>query len=266
MTDSTSRGPLWSHLRELSRMHCSKSLEKADSGMRHTPGFHHITLAQVREKSLLQWAGTHHQLCRSGLPENYHRRPEQAEVPAAEAGQAGYCLGWTGADLWTWLQQGESESGDPGWVRARPCAPQQAHLNWTWWRGWRPGRLKQLQPAAGGGHGAQPAAAAALTSAAAAGQAAVEAAVVAAAAAAEAARPTAAHLGERPATGSKLDTKAGTGTGSAISTPGTVGPMATTAEDSRGEAVGVTTDTGQATTNSTAGSTAIVAAAAEWLK
>jgi hypothetical protein len=106
-------------------------------------------------------------------------------------------------------------------------------------------------------------AAAALTSTAAAGQAVVEAAVVAAAA--EAAQPTAAHLGERPATGRKLDTKAGTGTGLAISTPGTVAPMATAAEDSRGEAE-LTTDTSQATANSTAGSTAIVAAAAEWLK
>ncbi len=98
---------------------------------------------------------------------------------------------------------------------------------------------------------------------AAAGEAAVEAAAVAAAA--EAAQPTAAHLGERPATGRKLDIKAGTGTGSATNTPGTVAPTATAAEDFRGEAE-VTADTGQATSNSTAGSTAIPAAAAEWLK
>ena len=107
-------------------------------------------------------------------------------------------------------------------------------------------------------------AAAALTSAAAAGEAAVEAAAVAAAVA-EAAQLTAAPPGERPATGRKLDIKAGTGTDSATNTPGTVAPTATAAEDFRGEAE-ATTDSGQATANSTAGSTAVAAAAAEWLK
>ncbi len=103
-------------------------------------------------------------------------------------------------------------------------------------------------------------AAAALTSGAAVGQA------VAEAAAAGAAPPTAAPPGERTATGRKLDTKAGMGTGLAISTPDTVTPTAVTAaEDFRGEAE-ATADTGQATASSTAGSTAIVAAAAEWLK
>jgi hypothetical protein len=52
------------------------------------------------------------------------------------------------------------------------------------------------------------------------------------------------------------------GTGSAIKTPDTVTPMAATAaEDFRGE-VELTANTGQVT----ASSTAIVAAAAEWLK
>jgi hypothetical protein len=99
-------------------------------------------------------------------------------------------------------------------------------------------------------------AAAAPTSAAAVGQA------VAEGTAAGAAQPTAAPPGERTATGRKLDTKAGMGTGSAIKTPGTVTlKAATAAEDFRGEAE-ATADTNQAT----ASSTAIVAAAAEWLK
>jgi hypothetical protein len=98
----------------------------------------------------------------------------------------------------------------------------------------------QLQPAAGRGHGAQPTrmpAAAALTSGAAEGEAAVEAA------AAEAAQLTAAHPGERPATGRKLDIKAGMGTDSATNTPGTVAPTATAAVGFRGEAEAIT-DTG----------------------
>ncbi len=103
-------------------------------------------------------------------------------------------------------------------------------------------------------------AAVALTSAAAVGQA------VAEAAAAGAALPTAAPPGGRTATGRNLDTKAGLGTGSAISTPDTVTPTAATAaEDFRGEAE-ATADTGPATASNTADSTAIVAAAAEWLK
>ena len=103
-------------------------------------------------------------------------------------------------------------------------------------------------------------AAAALTSAAAAGQAVAEAAV------AGAAPPTAAPPGGRTATGRILDTKAGLGTGSEISSPVTVTPTeATAAEDFRGE-VEVTADLGSATVNNTADSTAIAAVAADWVK
>jgi hypothetical protein len=60
--------------------------------------------------------------------------------------------------------------------------------------------------------------------------------------------------------------KAGRKYGSAISTPDTVTPTAATAaEDFRGEAE-ATADTGPATASNTDDSTAIVAAAAEWLK
>jgi hypothetical protein len=59
--------------------------------------------------------------------------------------------------------------------------------------------------------------------------------------------------------------KAGTGTDSAANTPGPAAPTATVAEDFRGEAEAITA-TGWATANSTAGSTATAAAAADWLK
>ena len=100
-------------------------------------------------------------------------------------------------------------------------------------------------------------AAAALTSAAVAGRAVAEAG---------AAPPTAAPPGGRTATGRILDTKAGLGTGSEISSPVTVTPTeATAAEDFRGE-VEVTADLGSATVNNTADSTAIAAVAADWVK
>ena len=85
-------------------------------------------------------------------------------------------------------------------------------------------------------------------------------------AAAAAGQPTGALHGERFATGRMPDTKEGLVTGTVIITQGTGPPtVATVAADFRREVV-LIADTGQVTASSTAGSTAIVVAAAEWLK
>jgi hypothetical protein len=83
---------------------------------------------------------------------------------------------------------------------------------------------------------------------------------------AAAGRPTGALHGERFATGRMPDTKEGLATGTVIITPGTGQPtVATAAADFRREVV-LIADTVQVTASSTAGSTAIAAGAADWLK